>query len=32
VIKLFKKSQNNNFVFIEKSKNFGEKIDLVFSH
>ena len=27
----FKKSHNNNFIFIEKIKNFRQKTDLVFS-
>ena len=29
---IFKKGQNNNFIFIEKSKQFRKKKDLVFIH
>ena len=32
LIKLFQKSQNNNSIFIEKSKIFREKNDLVSSY
>ena len=31
LIELFQKSQNNNFILIEKSKKFREKNDWVFS-